>query len=119
MVEIASNGLHRSPIHQILVEKCISGWKEIEFEIMRDSAGNCIPICPMENIDPVGVHTGDSIVMAPTASLNQEEYDMLKNAAVDIVNALGVEGGCNVQFALKPNSKDYAVIEVNPRVSRS
>ena len=119
MVEIASNGLHRSPIHQILVEKCITGWKEVEFEIMRDSAGNCIPICPMENIDPVGVHTGDSIVMAPTASLNQAEYDMLKNAALDIVNALGVEGGCNVQFALKPNSMDYAVIEVNPRVSRS
>ena len=119
MVEIASNGLHRSPIHQILVEKCITGWKEVEFEIMRDSAGNCIPICPMENIDPGGVHTGDSIVMAPTASLNQAEFDMLKNAAVDIVNALGVEGGCNVQFALKPNSMDYAVIEVNPRVSRS
>lgn len=119
MVEIASNGLHRSPIHQILVEKCITGWKEIEFEVMRDAAGNCIPICPMENIDPVGVHTGDSIVMAPTASLNQAEYDMLKNAALDIVNALGVEGGCNVQFALKPNSMDYAVIEVNPRVSRS
>ena len=119
MVEIAANGLHRSPIHQILVEKCITGWKEIEFEVMRDAAGNCIPICPMENIDPVGVHTGDSIVMAPTASLNQAEYDMLKNAALDIVNALGVEGGCNVQFALKPNSMDYAVIEVNPRVSRS
>ena len=119
MLEIAANGLHRSPIHQILVEKCITGWKEIEFEIMRDSAGNCIPICPMENIDPVGVHTGDSIVMAPTASLNQEEYLMLQNAAIDIVNALGVEGGCNVQFALKPNSMDYAVIEVNPRVSRS
>ena len=119
MVEIAANGLHRSPIHQILVEKCITGWKEIEFEVMRDAAGNCIPICPMENIDPVGVHTGDSIVMAPTASLNQAEYDMLKNAALNIVNALGVEGGCNVQFALKPNSMDYAVIEVNPRVSRS
>ena len=119
MVEIATNGLHRSPIHQILVEKCITGWKEIEFEVMRDAAGNCIPTCPMENIDPVGVHTGDSIVMAPTASLNQAEYDMLKNAALDIVNALGVEGGCNVQFALKPNSMDYAVIEVNPRVSRS
>ena len=119
MVEIAANGLHRSPIHQILVEKCITGWKEIEFEVMRDAVGNCIPICPMENIDPVGVHTGDSIVMAPTASLNQAEYDMLKNAALDIVNALGVEGGCNVQFALKPNSMDYAVIEVNPRVSRS
>ena len=119
MVEIAANGLHRSPIHQILVEKCITGWKEIEFEVMRDAAGNCIPICPMENIDPVGVHTGDSIVMAPTASLNQAEYDILKNAALDIVNALGVEGGCNVQFALKPNSMDYAVIEVNPRVSRS
>ena len=119
MVEIAANGLHRSPIHQILVEKCITGWKEIEFEVMRDAAGNCIPICPMENIDPVGVHTGDSIVMAPTASLNQAEYDMLKNAALDIVNALGVEGGCNVQFALNPNSFEYAVIEINPRVSRS
>ena len=119
MVEIASNGLHRSPIHQILVEKCITGWKEVEFEVMRDSAGNCIPICPMENIDPVGVHTGDSIVMAPTASLNKAEYEMLQNSALDIVNALGVEGGCNVQFALKPNSMDYAVIEVNPRVSRS
>lgn len=117
--EIAENGLRSSPIHQILVEKCISGWKEIEFEVMRDSKGNCITICSMENVDPVGVHTGDSIVVAPTVTLAEKEFQMLRSAALKIVDALGVEGGCNVQFALKPDSFEYAVIEVNPRVSRS
>ena len=118
-VEIAEGGLRSSPIHQILVEKCISGWKEIEFEVMRDSKGNCITICSMENVDPVGVHTGDSIVVAPTVTLAEKEFQMLRSAALKIVDALGVEGGCNVQFALRPDSFEYAVIEVNPRVSRS
>ena len=118
-IEIAEGGLRSSPIHQILVEKCISGWKEIEFEVMRDSKGNCITICSMENVDPVGVHTGDSIVVAPTVTLAEKEFQMLRSAALKIVDALGVEGGCNVQFALKPDSFEYAVIEVNPRVSRS
>ena len=117
--EIGQNGLHRSPIHQILVEKCISGWKEIEFEVIRDSAGNAITVCSMENFDPVGVHTGDSIVVAPALTLSDKEYQMLRSAALNIVCALGVEGGCNCQFALKPDSFEYAVIEVNPRVSRS
>ena len=117
--EIGGNGIRLSPIGQILVEKCISGWKEIEFEVMRDSAGNCIMVCSMENFDPVGIHTGDSIVAAPALSLSEQEFCMLKKAALDIITALEVEGGCNVQFALKPNSLDYAVIEVNPRVSRS
>jgi carbamoyl-phosphate synthase large subunit len=117
--EIAANGLSLSPITQILVEKCISGWKEIEFEVMRDSAGNVITICSMENLDPVGVHTGDSIVIAPAVTLADKEYQMLRSAALSIVSALGVEGGCNCQFALHPTSFDYAVIEVNPRVSRS
>jgi len=117
--EIGQNGLHRSPIHQILVEKCISGWKEIEFEVIRDSAGNAITVCSMENFDPVGVHTGDSIVVAPALTLSDKEYQMLRSAALNIVSALGVEGGCNCQFALKPDSFEYAVIEVNPRVSRS
>ena len=119
MVEIASNGLHRSPIHQILVEKCISGWKEIEFEIMRDSAGNCIPICPMENIDPVGVHTGDSLVVAPIMTLSEHDRKMLNDSAIKLIRALKIKGGCNVQFALDPNSSNYYLIEVNPRVSRS
>ena len=117
--EIAENGLRSSPIHQILVEKCISGWKEIEFEVMRDGTGNVITICSMENVDPVGVHTGDSIVVAPTVTLAEKEFQMLRSAALQIVEALKVEGGCNVQFALKPDSFEYAVIEVNPRVSRS
>ena len=117
--EIGGNGLRLSPITQILVEKCISGWKEIEFEVMRDSRGNVITICSMENFDPVGVHTGDSIVAAPALTLSDKECGMLRQAALDIVSALEVEGGCNCQFALKPDSFEYAVIEVNPRVSRS
>lgn len=117
--EIAENGLRLSPITQILVEKCISGWKEIEFEVMRDSIGNVITICSMENFDPVGVHTGDSIVVAPTVTLSDKEYQMLRTAALNIITELGVEGGCNCQFALDPESMEYAVIEVNPRVSRS
>ncbi|MBQ1833459.1 MAG: carbamoyl-phosphate synthase large subunit, partial [Treponema sp.] len=117
--EIAHNGLHRSPIHQILVEKCISGWKEVEFEVMRDSSGNVITVCSMENFDPVGVHTGDSIVIAPTVTLADKEYQMLRSAALNIISALEIEGGCNCQFALNPETFEYAVIEVNPRVSRS
>ena len=117
--EIATNGLRLSPITQVLIEKCISGWKEIEFEVMRDSKGNVITVCSMENFDPVGVHTGDSIVVAPTVTLADKEYQMLRTAALDIIQELKVEGGCNCQFALKPDSFEYAVIEVNPRVSRS
>ncbi len=117
--EIARNGLHRSPIHQILVEKCVSGWKEIEFEVMRDSAGNVITVCSMENFDPVGIHTGDSIVVAPTMTLSDKEFQTLRSAALNIISALKIEGGCNCQFALNPQSFEYAVIEVNPRVSRS
>ncbi len=117
--EITSNGLELSPITQVLVEKCISGWKEIEFEVMRDSLGNVITICSMENFDPVGVHTGDSIVIAPAVTLSTKEYQMLRTAALSIVSALEVEGGCNCQFALNPETFEYAVIEVNPRVSRS
>lgn len=116
---IAGSGLRQSPIHQILVERCISGWKEIEFEVMRDSAGNVITICSMENLDPVGIHTGDSIVIAPAVTLADKEYQMLRSAALHIIDAMGIEGGCNVQFALHPESFEYAVIEVNPRVSRS
>ncbi|MBQ2996324.1 MAG: carbamoyl-phosphate synthase large subunit [Oscillibacter sp.] len=116
---IAQIGLDASPITQILVEKAIFGWKEIEFETMRDSAGNAIIICSMENVDPVGVHTGDSIVVAPTQTLASREYNMLRNAALKIVTHLGIVGGCNVQLALNPESYEYAVIEVNPRVSRS
>ncbi len=118
-IEIARTGLYASPIHQILVEKCVSGWKEIEFEVMRDSAGNAITICSMENVDPVGVHTGDSIVVAPAITLSDKEYQMLRSAALKIINELEIEGGCNCQFALHPESMEYAVIEVNPRVSRS
>ena len=118
-LEIAENGLRSSPIHQILVEKCIAGWKEIEFEVMRDSAGNVITICSMENLDPVGVHTGDSIVIAPAVTLSDKEYQMLRTAALSIIDELKIEGGCNCQFALHPESMEYAVIEVNPRVSRS
>ncbi len=117
--EIASNGLELSPITQCLIEKCISGWKEIEFEVMRDSLGNVITVCSMENFDPVGVHTGDSIVIAPAVTLADKEYQMLRSAALDIISALKVEGGCNCQFALNPETFEYAVIEVNPRVSRS
>ncbi|MBR4282742.1 MAG: ATP-grasp domain-containing protein, partial [Clostridia bacterium] len=116
---IAANGLILSPITQVLVEKYIFGWKEIEFEAMRDSKGNAIAICSMENFDPVGIHTGDSIVVAPAVTLSNIEYQMLRNAALDIITELEIEGGCNVQFALNPNSFEYAVIEVNPRVSRS
>lgn len=119
LVEITSNGLELSPITQVLVEKCVSGWKEIEFEVIRDSKGNAITVCSMENLDPVGVHTGDSIVIAPAVTLASEEYQMLRSAALSMVSALGVEGGCNCQFALNPESMEYAVIEVNPRVSRS
>lgn len=115
----ASNGLNQSPITQILVEKCVSGWKEIEFEVMRDHIGNAITVCSMENFDPVGVHTGDSIVIAPTVTLADKEYQMLRSAALNIIDALNIEGGCNCQFALNPDSFEYAVIEVNPRVSRS
>lgn len=117
--EITSNGLELSPITQVLVEKCISGWKEIEFEVIRDGAGNVITVCSMENFDPVGIHTGDSIVIAPAVTLSNPEYQMLRTASLNIVTALGVEGGCNCQFALNPESMEYAVIEVNPRVSRS
>ncbi|MDO4292257.1 MAG: carbamoyl-phosphate synthase large subunit [Eubacteriales bacterium] len=117
--EIASAGLRLSPITQILVEKCISGWKEIEFEVMRDGSGNVITVCSMENLDPVGIHTGDSIVVAPALTLADREYQMLRSAALHIIGAMGIEGGCNVQFALHPESFEYAVIEVNPRVSRS
>ena len=119
LLEIAANGIALSPISQILVEKCIAGWKEIEFEVMRDKIGNVIAVCSMENFDPVGVHTGDSIVIAPAVTLADKEYQMLRLAALRIITALGVEGGCNCQFALHPHSFEYAVIEVNPRVSRS
>lgn len=119
LAEIAAGGLSLSPIQQILVEKSVAGWKEIEFEVMRDKAGNAITVCSMENFDPVGIHTGDSIVIAPAVTLADKEYQMLRSAALAIIEALGVEGGCNCQFALDPKSFEYAVIEVNPRVSRS
>ena len=116
---IARQGLDLSPITQVLIEKCVSGWKEIEFETMRDAVGNVIAVCSMENVDPVGIHTGDSIVVAPALTLADKEYQMLRSAALNIVGAIGIQGGCNVQFALNPESFEYAVIEVNPRVSRS
>ena len=119
LYNIAEAGIRLSPINQILVEKCISGWKEIEFEVMRDAIGNEITVCSMENFDPVGVHTGDSIVIAPAVTLADKEYQMLRSAALNIIQAMGIEGGCNCQFALNPESFEYAVIEVNPRVSRS
>ncbi len=119
LVEILENGLRLSRVGQVLVERCIAGWKEIEYEVMRDSAGNCITVCNMENIDPVGVHTGDSIVVAPSQTLSDKEYQMLRSSALNIINELGITGGCNVQFALHPTSFEYCVIEVNPRVSRS
>ncbi len=117
--EILENGLRLSRVGQVLVERCIAGWKEIEYEVMRDSAGNCITVCNMENIDPVGVHTGDSIVVAPSQTLSDKEYQMLRSSALNIINELGITGACNVQFALHPTSFEYCVIEVNPRVSRS
>ena len=117
--EIGGHGLRLSRVHSALIEKSIAGWKEIEYEVMRDHKGNVITVCNMENIDPVGVHTGDSIVVAPSQTLSDKEYQMLRSSALRIISALGIEGGCNVQFALHPTSMDYAVIEVNPRVSRS
>ncbi len=117
--EIAPHGLRLSRVNQVLIEKCISGWKEIEYEVMRDSKGNAITVCNMENIDPVGVHTGDSIVVAPSQTLTDKEYQMLRSASLNIISELGIEGGCNVQIALNPDSFEYAIIEVNPRVSRS
>lgn len=119
LTEIATNGLRLSRVGQALIEKCIAGWKEIEYEVMRDGKGNVITVCNMENIDPVGVHTGDSIVVAPSQTLSDKEYQMLRSASLKIISALGIQGGCNVQFALHPTSFEYAVIEVNPRVSRS
>lgn len=119
LTEILTQGLQLSPVNQVLLEKSIKGWKEIEYEVIRDGNGNCITVCNMENIDPVGVHTGDSIVVAPSQTLSDKEYQMLRKASIDIINAIEVEGGCNVQIALNPNSLEYAIIEINPRVSRS
>ncbi len=119
LIEILENGLRLSRVGQVLVERCIAGWKEIEYEVMRDSAGNCITVCNMENIDPVGVHTGDSIVVAPSQTLGDKEYQMLRTSALNIISELNITGGCNVQYALNPDSFEYCVIEVNPRVSRS
>ena len=119
LVDILSNGLRLSRVNEVLVERCIAGWKEIEYEVMRDAAGNCITVCNMENIDPVGVHTGDSIVVAPSQTLGDKEYQMLRSSALNIISELGITGGCNVQYALNPDSFEYCVIEVNPRVSRS
>ena len=119
LVEILENGLRLSRVGQVLVERCIAGWKEIEYEVMRDSAGNCITVCNMENIDPVGVHTGDSIVVAPSQTLGDKEYQMLRTSALNIISELNITGGCNVQYALNPDTFEYCVIEVNPRVSRS
>ena len=119
LVDILSNGLRLSRVNEVLVERCIAGWKEIEYEVMRDAAGNCITVCNMENIDPVGVHTGDSIVVAPSQTLGDKEYQMLRSSALNIISELGITGGCNVQYALHPETFEYCVIEVNPRVSRS
>ncbi len=119
LIEILSNGLRLSRVGEVLVERCIAGWKEIEYEVMRDGAGNCITVCNMENIDPVGVHTGDSIVVAPSQTLGDKEYQMLRTSALNIISELGITGGCNVQYALHPDTFEYCVIEVNPRVSRS
>ncbi len=119
LITILENGLYLSPVKQVLLEKSIKGWKEVEYEVMRDSHGNCITVCNMENIDPVGVHTGDSIVIAPSQTLSDKEYQMLRTSALKIIDEVGIIGGCNVQFALNPNSFEYAVIEINPRVSRS
>ena len=119
LIDILSNGLRLSRVNEVLVERCIAGWKEIEYEVMRDAAGNCITVCNMENIDPVGVHTGDSIVVAPSQTLGDKEYQMLRSSALNIISELGITGGCNVQYALHPETFEYCVIEVNPRVSRS
>jgi len=119
LTEILTQGLQLSPVSQVLLEKSIKGWKEIEYEVIRDANGNCITVCNMENIDPVGVHTGDSIVVAPSQTLSDKEYQMLRKASIDIINAIEVKGGCNVQIALNPDSLEYAIIEINPRVSRS
>ena len=119
LIEILENGLRLSRVGQVLVERCIAGWKEIEYEVMRDSNGNCITVCNMENLDPVGVHTGDSIVVAPSQTLGDKEYQMLRSSALNIISELNITGGCNVQYALNPDSFEYCVIEVNPRVSRS
>ena len=119
LIDILSNGLRLSRVGEVLVERCIAGWKEIEYEVMRDANGNCITVCNMENIDPVGVHTGDSIVVAPSQTLGDKEYQMLRSSALNIINELKITGGCNVQYALNPDSFEYCVIEVNPRVSRS
>ena len=119
LIDILTNGLRLSRVHEVLVERCIAGWKEIEYEVMRDAAGNVITVCNMENIDPVGVHTGDSIVVAPSQTLSDKEYQMLRTSALNIITELGITGGCNVQYALHPTSFEYCVIEVNPRVSRS
>ena len=119
LVEILTHGLQLSPVTQVLLEKSIKGWKEIEYEVMRDSKGNCITVCNMENVDPVGVHTGDSIVVAPSQTLSDVEYQLLRTASIDIINAIEVQGGCNVQIALHPDRLEYAIIEINPRVSRS
>ena len=119
METILSNGLRLSRVHQVLVERCIAGWKEIEYEVIRDGAGNCITVCNMENLDPVGVHTGDSIVVAPSQTLSDKDHQMLRTSALNIITELGITGGCNVQYALNPDSFEYCVIEVNPRVSRS
>ena len=118
-IDILSNGLRLSRVGQVLVERCIAGWKEIEYEVMRDANGTCITVCNMENLDPVGVHTGDSIVVAPSQTLSDKEYQMLRSSALNIISELNITGGCNVQYALNPNSFEYCVIEVNPRVSRS
>ena len=119
LIDILTNGLRLSRVGEVLVERCIAGWKEIEYEVMRDAEGNCITVCNMENVDPVGVHTGDSIVVAPSQTLGDKEYQMLRTSALNIISELNITGGCNVQYALKPDSFEYCVIEVNPRVSRS
>ena len=119
LVDILSNGLRLSRVGEVLVERCIAGWKEVEYEVMRDANGNCITVCNMENIDPVGVHTGDSIVVAPSQTLGDKEYQMLRTSALNIISELNITGGCNVQYALHPETFEYCVIEVNPRVSRS
>lgn len=119
LINIVARGLKSSIIHQVLLEQSVAGWKEIEYEVIRDHADNCIIVCNMENVDPVGIHTGDSIVVAPSQTLSNREYQMLRSASIKIIRALEIEGGCNIQFALNPNSYEYVVIEVNPRVSRS
>ena len=117
--ERTRTGLRLSPIHQVMIERCLVGWQEIEYEVMRDADDTCIAVCSMENVDPLGIHTGDSIVVAPVQTLPDPVHQRLRSASLAIIRALGVEGGCNVQFALSPDYTDYAVIEVNPRVSRS